>query len=286
MTAWLPLRQYAPDLAGAFLELEKLSRNPGQEATFPQVSADYARNNDSERKDKQSIDSDQLRESMINSAISNGDFDRARNLVAKLTDEDLRIKLLEIINMKEAVSLARHGNLADADRLAQRLNKITSILEVYPIIINKSVVDKNESYAAALIYQVVEQLKRASNEVSKPPAGIPAFAVATNSEIDPALLSFGELVKSISPINEALALHVLDELVATANRSKIDTDQGRTGFDTSIFKTLALNNDARVRQAAGNFHDPLRQIVALATVSQARAETLAKNASEVTKAKK
>lgn len=286
MTAWLPLRQYAPELAGAFLELEKLSRSPGQEATFPQVSADEARKNEYEKMKKQPQDGDHLAESMINSAISRGDFGNARKIVAKLTDEYLKLRLLEIINMKEAVSLARQGNLAEADRLAQRLSNATSILEVYPIIIDKCVTSKNESYAAALIYQAVEQLKYANNELSKPRAGIPAFSIASDTEIDPALLSLGKLVKSISPINEALALYVLDEVVRTANRSKIDTDQGRTGFDTSIFKTLALNNAARVRQAAGNFQDSLRQIVALATVSQALVEKLTKEAAEVTRAQK
>lgn len=286
MTAWLPLLQYAPDLAGSFLELEKLSRSPGQEASFPQMNDDDVRKYEYEQQTKRASDSEHVNESTIKSFIAQGDYDKARTMTAKLTDENLKNKLLEIINSQEAVSLARQGNVTEADRLAQRLNKATSILEVYPIIIDKCVVSKNESYAAALIYQAVEQVKRANNELSKPPTGIPAFSIATDSEIDPALLSLGELVKSISPINEALALYVLDEMVLTANRSKLDTGQGRTGFDASIFKTLASNNDARVRQAAGNFQDPLRQIITLAAISQARADKLPRVPAQATRGQK
>src|SRR5207248_6242669 len=35
MTAWMPLQQYAPELAGAFLNLEGLSRAPGESAALP-----------------------------------------------------------------------------------------------------------------------------------------------------------------------------------------------------------------------------------------------------------
>ena len=274
MTAWLPLRQYAPEMAGAFLELEKLSRSPGQEATFPTMTVDELRESEYERRSKLALSGDHQNDAMINSAISQCNFDKARKLVAKLTDEVLKSRAQENINMYESISMARRGDVTEADRLAQRLNNATSILAVYPLIIDRCVENKNESYAAALVYQAVEQIKRANNEPSKPPTGIPAFAVATNSEVDPALFSLGELVKSISPINEALALFVLDEMVLTSNHSKLDTRQGRVGFDASIFKSLSWNSDARVRQAAGNFDDPLRQIISFASIAQGRAEKL------------
>ncbi len=286
MTAWLPLQQYAPEMTGAFLELEKLSRPPGQEATFPQISAEQARRNDYEKQRQQALDRNQPDESIINDAINQGDFDAARKLIAQLANEELKIKLLEIVNLQEAVTLAQKGESTEADRLAQRLNKATSILQAYPLILDKCVESKNESYAAALLQQAIQQLKRANAELSQPSADIPALSVATDREVDPTLLSLSKLAKSVSPINESLALSVLDEIVLAANHSKIDTGYGHIGFDVSVFRKLAVNNEARVRQAAGNFQDPLRQIIALSALSQAKAEKLAREAKAATESQK
>ncbi|MBV9210741.1 MAG: hypothetical protein JOZ52_08940 [Acidobacteria bacterium] len=169
MTAWLPLQQYAPEMAGDFLELEKFSRTPGQEATFPKLTAEQARRNNYEKQKQQELERGQPDESIINDAINREDFNTARKLIAKLTDEELQIKLLEIVNLQEAMKLARKGELTEADRLAQRLNNATSILQAYPLIIDQCVESKNESYASVLLQQAIRQLKRANAELSQPP---------------------------------------------------------------------------------------------------------------------
>ncbi|MBV9210742.1 MAG: hypothetical protein JOZ52_08945 [Acidobacteria bacterium] len=73
-------------------------------------------------------------------------------------------------------------------------------------------------------------------------------------------------------------MSVLDEIVLAANCSKIDTGYGRIGVEVSVFRKLAVNNEPRVRQAAGNFQDPLRQIITLSAISKSKAEQLTKEA--------
>src|SRR5205085_10329146 len=98
----------------------------------------------------------------------------------------------------------------------------------------------------------------------------------TSRELDPVLLSLSKLAKAVLPINESLAFEVLDEAVRTANVSEMDTGQGRTGFDADLFKQFAAKNDARTRQAAETFKDPLRRIVALAAIYEQQAMQLMK----------
>jgi DNA-directed RNA polymerase specialized sigma24 family protein len=129
-------------------------------------------------------------------------------------------------------------------------------------------------------YQAIKQLKRGDTTSDAPPQDVPALAAPTNRDLDPVLLSLSKLAKAVAPINDALALEALDETVAAANSSDMDTGQGRTGFDTEVFKLLAPKNEARVRQAATTLKDQLRQIVALAVIDQ----WMAKELTEKTKA--
>ncbi|MGH9944279.1 MAG: hypothetical protein ACRD9R_18185, partial [Pyrinomonadaceae bacterium] len=134
----------------------------------------------------------------------------------------------------------------------------------------------DEACASRLALQAMQQLKRADTTPHTPPAGIPASVVPTNRELDPVLMSLSKLAKAVAPVNDALAFEILDEVVTAANRSEVDTGQGRTGFETDVFKTLAATNEARTRQAAESLKDPLRRIVALAAIYQWQAEELAK----------
>ncbi len=281
LTAWLPLKQYAPELTGAFLQLERLSRNPGDDASLPQVSDSEANEERYEKRVKEALNSNQPDELAINFAINQEKFDKARKMIEKLSEGHQKTQLTEMVNVREALSLATKGSLVEAEGLAELLNKATSILQVYPVIINRCVASKDQPCAIRAVYQSIKQLKRADTESDIPPAGIPAAAIVTSRELDPVLLSLSKLAKAVAPIDEMLALEILDEAILAANSSNMSTGEGRTGFDAEVFRNLAPQHESRVRQAAGNLKDPLRQIVALAVIYQWKAAELIKKAKPI-----
>jgi hypothetical protein len=124
-------------------------------------------------------------------------------------------------------------------------------------------------------YQALRQLKKSDATPNAPPAGIPASIQATSKEFDPVLSSLSKLAKAVAPVSDEFALEALDEMVQAANRSELDTAQGRTGFDADVFKLLAQKNELRAQQAALNLKDELRQIVARASIDQWKAKELA-----------
>lgn len=69
-------------------------------------------------------------------------------------------------------------------------------------------------------------------------------------------------------------------MVDAANRSEIDTKQGRTGFDSDVFSKLAAKDEIRARSAAENLNDRLRRLVALAAIYQWKAKQLEKQAQD------
>ncbi len=276
LSAWLPINQYAPELIGRFMELERLSRRPGQDAALPRTSPEETSRASYESRIREALNSDQPDELTINFAISREDFSVARKLIGKLQDGAQKTELLETVNAREAMSLATKGDIAGAERLAEQLGRATSILQVYPVIINKCVAKRDQSCVTASVYQAMKQLKRANTELIAPPAGIPASVVPGSREFDPVSLSLSRLAKAVAPVNETLALEVLEEMVRAANRSNVDMGQGRIGFDVDVFKKLAPTDEARVRQDAAALNDPLRQIIALAAIYQWKAEELVK----------
>jgi hypothetical protein len=235
-----------------------------------------------EKQLKEALDSGVADEMTINSAISRGDFERARKLIAKLPDGAQKTQFTEMCNTKEATSLAAKGDISGAERLAEQLSRAVSLLEAYPAIINRCVADKNQTcIVSLLVHKAVRQLKRADLTPSTPPAGIPISIVPSNREFDPVISSLSKLANIIAPLDEMLALEVLDEVIAAANASQLDTEQGRTGIDVELFRKLALRNEVRVRQSAESLKDRLRQIIALSAIYQARAAELAKAAKKL-----
>jgi hypothetical protein len=274
---WELLRRYAPDLTPAFMELERVSRKPGDDTSLHSLERrreDYEKQY--ERRVKDALASDQPDEMVIQSIISRGDFARARKLIDKLPDGARKTQLLEMADAGEALAILAKGDASGAEQLAGRLQNATFILQVYPPLLKACVASKDEGCPARLVYQAVRQLKRADTTPIAPPAGIPASAVPANREIDRVLLSLSQLAAQVAPVNETLALELLDEIVAAANRSEVDTGQGRTGFDAAVFKLLAAKNGERARQAAEDFKDRLRQIVALSSIYQVKAEALSR----------
>lgn len=280
---WPPLRQYAPELTGEFLSLERISRGPGQSASLPDTPAQEAFQKRREKQIADALNDGQPDEYVINSAISKGDFVKARKLLDKLSDSPVKGQLLEAVNVQEALSLTAKGDLPGAGLLAERLTNAASVLQVYPAMIERCVAKKVQACAMNLAYQATRQLKKADTAPAAAPAGIPASAMANSQEFDPVVMSLGKLAISVAPMSETLALEILDETVGAANRSIVDTAQGRTGFDPSIFRTLAPKNETRVLQAANDLKDTLRQITALAAIYQWKAKDLMKKASPSSK---
>lgn len=275
VSVWTLLRKHAPELAGEFMELDKLSRSPGDNSPLPQQSmAEISRAQYEERAGRNSS-GDQPDPQAVESLISAGDFARARKLIDKFEDGWQKTRLAEEANAAEALSLARKGDLAGAQTLAEQLKKAASILRVYPAIVAQCAAGKDQACASNSVYQAMRQLKRADASPPVPPEGIPSSVMASASEFDPVTSSLGRLAVLLAPVNETLALEVLDELVAASNASKVETGQGRVGFDPAVFKTIAAGNEARARQAAENFKDPLRQIVAAAAIYQRKTKELA-----------
>lgn len=287
LSLWLPLKKYTPELTGQFLELEKLSRRPGEDASLPQRKNEQANKSDAnyEKRVKEALDSDKPDDLTINFALGRGDFDKARKLIDKLPDGAQKTQFIEDVNTREAISLATKGDTLSAQSLAEKLNKAVSILQAYPLIINKCAAKKDNQCATVAFYQALRQLKNADTAPYTPPAGIPASVVATIKEFDPVLSSLGKLAKAVLPVNDEFAFQALDEMVQAANRSELDTSQGRTGFDADVFKQLAAKNELRAQQAALNLKDELRQIVARASIAQWKAKELADKAKAIEKRK-
>jgi hypothetical protein len=277
MSVWVPLQQFAPELTGAFMDLEKRSRRPGDDSTLPTATSLEERNKDRyEKQVKEALESGQPDEMIINATISRGDFNKARKMIDKLADGPKKQQLTEMADERESKSLAAQDDLPGAIRLAERLNNARSISEVYPVLIGRCIANKDQSCATSLTYQAIKQLKRANTSPPTPPEGIPATVFASNLEFDPVLSGLANLALSVMPLNETLALEVLTEVASTADSSKVDTGQGRIGFNATIFKKLAPKNETRVRQVAESFKDPLRQLVALAAIYQWKIEELSK----------
>ncbi|HXM49808.1 MAG TPA: hypothetical protein VN956_18345, partial [Pyrinomonadaceae bacterium] len=220
------------------------------------------------------LESDQPDDLIINIAIGRGDFDKARKMIDKLPDDSHKSQLIENVNAPEAIALAEKGDIDQAVRLAERLNRGTSILRVYPVLLKKCLSAENKWRATPLVYQAIKQLKKADTPLLTP-SGIPPGLVVIKGP-DPIPLSLSKLAKSVVEVDETLALAVLDETVIASNKSSMDSSEGRIGFDLDVFKQLAPKDEARVHLAAEDLTDHFRQIVALAAINQWKASELEK----------
>ena len=137
LSAWLPSKAYAPELTGPFMQLEALSRTPGKDASLPTQSYEEADKERFRKKDNDALNSDEPSDLSIGSVIAREDFDTARKLISKLKDGDRKTQFTEQLNTKEAISLANKGDLLGAQNLGERLTKANSILQVYPLIIER-----------------------------------------------------------------------------------------------------------------------------------------------------
>jgi DNA-directed RNA polymerase specialized sigma24 family protein len=276
LSAWIPLNQYAPELSGAFVQLEKLTRTADEDASLPTVGDKKSDGGDTyEQRVKKALESDQPDDVTINIAIGRGDFEKARKMIDKLPDDSHKSQLIENVNAPEAVALAEKGELGQAIVLAERLTRAASILQVYPVLLKKCLSAENSWRATPLVYQAIKQLKKADTAPMRPPPGMPETMIAARV-VDLIPSSLSKLAKSVVEVDETLALAVLDETVIAANKSSVDSSEGRVGFDLDVFTKLAPRNEARVRQAAEDLTDHFREIVALAAINQWKAGELEK----------
>ena len=269
------LKQYAPELMPQFLDLEQRSRKPGEGFSPPtaksieeEYKAKYEKQVESE------LESAQPDEMVIRRVISRGDFSKARKMIDKLAEGLQKTELLETLNAQQAISLANKGDIPGAQKLAESLVKASSILRVFPVIAGKCAAKNDDACARDSINQAVRQLKKADVTPFAPPPGVPASFFGTKRDFDPVLTSLGSLASAVISLKDELALDVLDELVIAANHSELDTGQGRTGFETSLFKKLAEKNEERTTAAVLQLQDSLRQIVALAAINQWKSDKL------------
>ena len=277
LSLWVPLQQYAPEMASAFLNLESRSRNPGDKLSLPTAaSTDEERRRRYERNVKKELDGDQPQEAMLYSAIGRGDFEKARKLIDKLPDGAGKKHFIDAVNAEEALRLLRKGNIYEAERLAKELTRGSSMSRVYPPLISKCVAGKDQACANRLVSQALKQIKDSDTSPPPIPEGIPASAVAGDPRFDQALSFIAGLALDILPAGDDLAFNVLDEFVSVANNAPLETEKARIGFDVSVFKTLAPRNETHVEQAAYSLRNPVQRVLALASIYQWKAKELTK----------
>ena len=124
--------------------------------------------------------------------------------------------------------------------------------------------------AVAAAHQALVQIKRAVAAPFAPTRGLPS--PLTSRDYDPVLMSLSKL--AIAPADKALAFEMLDETVEAANRSRLDTAAGRTGFDAEAFRILAAKDEGRVLMSTNSLRDRLMRIVALAAIYQVEGERI------------
>jgi hypothetical protein len=278
LTAWLPLNQYAPELKERFMQLELLCRAPGKDASLPTKSNDELDKEIFRKKQNDALNSDQPEEQSIDSMITKEEFGTARKLIDKLPEGERKTVFTEQVNRREAVALVKQGELLRAQSLAERLTTVGSMLQVYPLIVQRYASNNDQIGASATVHQAIRQLKSVNNKpvTASTQFGMPAEFRPNVSEVDGVLSALGKLAKAILPIDSLLASEVVDDVVVRANASQIDTTQGRTGVDSDLFKSLASKDEIRARSAAEKFKDRLRRIVAVAAIYQWKAKELEK----------
>ena len=276
LSLWPELKKYAPDLIGRFREMEMLSRSPGDKVSWPPPDMREKFKKQREELTKSLVESGEADPGVITLLIDRGEIAGARRLLEKLADGPAKTDLLNKLDAKEALSLLKKGDLTGVRVLASRLTKATYILQVYPPVVEKCAANRDKPCAAEAVYQAVRQLKQADTAPPVLPPGVPTSVLPTPREHDPVLSSLCKLAQSVMPLDEALGFEVLNEMVASANASDIDTSLGRVGFEADIFKQTAQRDEPRARQAALSFKDSLRQVVALASIYKWKAEELAK----------
>lgn len=269
--AWSPVNQYARDLIPSFLKLEALSRNSGDTGPIPnpQDIADSAKKS-WDKRIEQSLDSETPDPLVIQAAIRNGEFKKARKAIDRMEEGDTKNQLLDLVNAREAMALTSKGAIDSAEVLAVRLRGAVQIIDTYAALIAKSDLPAQK---VSLGYRALEQLRRARNQPEISPM-IPAGLAPTGKETDPKSASLSKLFLIIVSLDDDLVASVLQETILAINRTDVDSSQGRLGFDPALFKEATARNQTQAEQAASSISDPMRRIVALAAIEKWKIDNL------------
>src|SRR5205807_7585454 len=171
------------------------------------------------------------------------------------------------------MALASKGAIDDAEVLVLKLRGAVRIIEAYGALIAKF--DK-PAQKISVGYRALEQLRRASNQPEISPM-MPGGLGPTGREIDPKLSSLSKLLLIIVSLDDDLAQSVLQETILAMNRTDVDSNHGRLGFDPTLFKEASAKNQLQAEQAAGSISDPLRRLVALAAIDKWKIDRLKKD---------
>lgn len=268
LRAWSPLKQYAPELTADFMVLEQRSRTANETLPLPATANDTDARDDNDQRVREVDENIQSDEIGINKAIRRGDFEKARKLIDKLSEDSQKAQFTEIVNAEEALSLLKKDDVFQAGQLAEKLKRATSIRKVYPALIGKCVSSKDEVCATSLMLRAIKQIKESDKTLEPVIADLPASVFPTNRDSDPLLDGMAKLTLAVLPVSTNVALIGLSETVAAANISQVDTGEGRMGFDVLIFKELASKDETRVRQEAESLKDPFRRLLSLTAIYQ------------------
>ena len=273
LSTWLPLQAYAPELTAQFLQLEGLSRASGQEVSLPTQSYDEADKERFRKMDQRALNSNEPDDRSVNSAINRAEFELARVLIDKIAEGRRKEQFFELLNTKEAISLANKGDLLKARSLAEKLTTAASIVQVYPVIISGYGRNKDQIGALASVQRAIKQLHTADTRPFSTLPGMPVSMISTASPVLSGLLKLGI---AILPIDGLLALEMLDEVITVANKGDSDTRIPVLNLMAQFVRKLAERDETRAFVAAQKLKDPLCRTVALATVYQWKAKELEK----------
>lgn len=284
MSAWPLVSEHAPELAGHFAQLERMSRPPGQAPAEPPSRAgmqEYGERSYRERLKTARQTKDPLAlEMAVSAARARGDFAEARKLLDLLADGALKTQLNEAVNADEVLHLIERGDTAGAEKVARQINAPGAILRAYPPLIKRLVKDKDSSSAAFLAGEAVRRLKRAEEEKTDDTAYVPSALAGLVRPPKGSRLprAVGDIAAAVAEDDAALGFDLLTEFVRLANKHDAFTENGDPGFDPSAFRALASRDESRARQLAEGLGDRLQKIVALTAVYRRKTDALAAQA--------
>jgi len=277
--AWSPVNQYARDLIPSFIRLEALSRSSQDTGPIPNIHDIVEADKTTQKKRlEQNIESETPDPMVVQAAIRNAEFKKARKAIDRMEESDTKNQLLDLVNAREAMALTAKGAIDGAEALAVKLRGAVRIIEAYTPMIAKS---EKTAQKISLGYRALEQLRRASNQPEISPMA-PAGSGPTGKETDPKLGSLSKLFLITVSLDRELAESVLQETILAMNRTDVDAGQGRLGFDPTLFTEATAKNQVLAEQSALSINDALRRIVALAAIDKGKIEKLDKEPSAKT----
>ncbi|HWS90602.1 MAG TPA: hypothetical protein VN282_26780 [Pyrinomonadaceae bacterium] len=284
---WASMMQHAPEMAAQFGALERASRRPGQAApqlrTFAEIKTAY----DPDRKydervktARQTKDPLQL-EVAAGFAMTRKDFEEARKLIALMKDGETKTQLSDEANAKESSHLLDAGDLAGAERLARQLNRVATVIRVFPPLVRRLAKDGDAGRAALLADEAGRLLRAAaersnSNDNFVPSELRPMAGAIRIYKQTRALEGMSEVALAVEPVAPQPALDLLDALAETAAKARVVSELGNPNFNPEAFARLAAHDPSRVRSTAARLEDRLQRIAALASAYRGEAEQLEK----------